>query len=135
MGLNSVYLEGNLGRDPEVRYLPSGTGMANFSIAVSRRYQKNGEWQTETSWVNLVAFGKTAENIGKLLTKGDRIVINGRLQSNEWEDKETGKKRSMLKVLVDNFSKIPKAEKKEASHAPGEDVPPQGGGDDDDIPI
>ena len=94
-GVNKVILVGNLGRDPEVRYTPSGQAVANFSIAVSENWtDKQGQKQERTEWVRIVVWGKTAENCGEYLSKGRQVYIEGKLQTREYTDKEGVKKYS-----------------------------------------
>jgi single-strand DNA-binding protein len=101
-GVNKVILIGNLGRDPEIRYTQSGTAVANFSIAVGERVKKNGEWQDHTEWMNVVCFGKTAENAGEYLNKGSQVYVEGRLQTRKWQDKD-GNDRTTTEVLVNDL--------------------------------
>ena len=75
---NSVTLVGNITRDPELRYTTGGRGVASFGLAVNRRYQQNGEWQEDTSFFNVVAWGDLGENAAASLNKGHRIVVTGR---------------------------------------------------------
>ena len=99
---NSVTLVGNLTRDPELRYTQSGRGVASFGMAVNRRYMVNNEWQEETSFFNVVAWGDLAENTAASLTKGNRIVVTGRLQQREYETRE-GEKRTIVEVVADEL--------------------------------
>ena len=100
--LNKVILIGNLGRDPEVKYLPSGQAVANFSVATNERWQgKDGKTEERTEWHRIVVFGKSAENCGEYLSKGRSVCIEGRLQTREWDDK-SGQKRSTTEVIADN---------------------------------
>ena len=80
MADNTVTLVGNLTRDPELRYTTGGRGVASFGIAVNRRYQVNGEWQEQTSFFNVVAWGTLGENAAASLTKGTRVIVTGRLE-------------------------------------------------------
>jgi len=103
MEMNKVMLVGNLGRDPEVKYLPSGDPVAEFSIGVSRSYKdRNGERRDETAWVNISWFRKTAEFCGNYLKKGTAIYVEGRLRYSTWETPE-GQKRNKLDVLADRI--------------------------------
>jgi single-strand DNA-binding protein len=97
--LNKVILIGNLGKDAEVRYAPSGTAVANFSIATSEKWGKDGEKQQRTEWHRIVAFGKLAEICGEYLTKGKQVYIEGRLQTRNWEDRE-GVKRYTTEIVA-----------------------------------
>jgi len=99
-GLNKAILIGNLGRDPEVRYTPSGLAVANFTIATSEAWSnKEGEKQTRTEWHRIVAFGKLGEICGEYLSKGKQVYIEGRIQTREWEDKE-GNKRYTTEIVA-----------------------------------
>jgi single-strand DNA-binding protein len=99
-GLNKAILIGNLGRDPEVRYTPSGLGVANFSIATSETWtNKEGEKETRTEWHRIVAFGKLGEICGEYLSKGKQVYIEGRIQTRDWEDKD-GIKRYTTEIVA-----------------------------------
>lgn len=98
-GYNKVILMGNLTKDPEIRYTPNGTAVANFSIAVNRRYKINGEVKDEVSFLDIVVFGKSAENCGQYINKGDSILVEGRLQQRRWES-EDGQKRSKIEIVA-----------------------------------
>ncbi len=99
---NSVTVVGNLTRDPELRYTQSGTGLANMGLAVSRRYQVNGEWQEQTSFFNVVAWGDLGENAAASLTKGSRVIVTGRLEQRSYETKE-GEKRNVVEIRADEL--------------------------------
>jgi single-strand DNA-binding protein len=97
---NKVILLGNLTRDPEVRYTPKGTAVADLGIAVNRTYTaENGEKREEVTFVDVTFWGRTAENAGQYLKKGRPVFIEGRLQLDSWDDKQSGQKRSKLKVV------------------------------------
>ncbi len=98
--MNSVFLIGNLGADPEVKYLPSGTQVTNFSLAVTDVWKdrQTGEKREKTNWISIEAFGRTAEICSKYLKKGSKIAIRGTLSYQEWNDQSTGEKRSILRV-------------------------------------
>jgi len=96
--MNRVILYGNLTRDPEMKNIGT-TNVTNFGIAINRR-TKAGQ---ETTFVDISAFGKTAENIAKYFTKGKPILIEGRLKLDDWQDKQTGQKRTKLKVIAEKF--------------------------------
>ena len=99
--LNKVFLIGNLTRDPELRYIPSGAAVADIGIAVNRSFtKKNGEKSEETLFVKVVVWGKQAESSAKYLSKGRPVFIEGRLQSRSWEDKD-GQKRSTMEVVAE----------------------------------
>jgi single-strand DNA-binding protein len=98
---NKVILVGNLTRDPEVRYTTGGTAVTELGLAVSRQWTDRGsnERKEETTFVDVTLWGRTAEIAGEYLAKGRPVLIEGRLQLDQWEDKETGQKRSKLKVV------------------------------------
>ena len=104
---NKVILMGNLTRDPEVRYTSSGTAIAKLGIAINRYWSnKDGQKQEETTFVDVDAFGRQAETIGQYLKKGRPIMVEGRLKLDQWDDKQTGQKRSKLGVVLDRFEFI-----------------------------
>ena len=104
---NKVILMGNLTRDPEVRYTSSGTAIAKLGIAINRYWSnKDGKKQEETTFVDVDAFGRQAETIGQYLKKGRPIMVEGRLKLDQWDDKQTGQKRSKLGVVLENFQFI-----------------------------
>ena len=101
--MNKVFLSGNLTRDPEVRYTPSGRAMTRMGIAVNRRFSKSAEdGQPTVDFFNLVAWEKTAEFCGKFLAKGSHVVVEGRMQTFSYEGKD-GTKKSGIDILVDNI--------------------------------
>lgn len=102
MADSTVTAIGNLTRDPELRYTTGGTGVATFGLACNRRYQKNGEWQEEVSFLNVVAWGTLGENVAASLTKGTRTIVTGRLQQRSWETNE-GDKRSVTEIVADEI--------------------------------
>ena len=100
-GVNKVILLGNLGKDPELSYLPSGQSVAKFSLATSRKYKdKTGELKEETEWHNIVAWGKLGEISAQYLKKGRQAYIEGRISSRKWEDRE-GKQRTTVEIVAD----------------------------------
>lgn len=99
--LNRVILMGNLCADPELRYTPKGTAVANLRLAVNRKYTVNGEKRDEVLFIGAVAWAKTAEVVKEYLKKGAPVLIEGRLQSRDWEDKQGGK-RTTIEVMVEN---------------------------------
>jgi single-strand DNA-binding protein len=103
--LNKVMLIGNLGRDPEVRSLPSGQPVANFTLATSRRWKdRDGNRQEQTEWHNIVCFGKQAEIAGQYLTKGKQVYVEGRMQTRSWE--RDGQKHFRTEIVCDNFQML-----------------------------
>lgn len=104
---NKVLLMGNLTRDPEVRYTPKGTAIATIGIAVNRVWTtETGEKKEEVTFVDVDVWGRQAETIGQYMTKGRPIFIEGRLRLDQWDDKESGQKRSKLKVVCESFQFI-----------------------------
>ncbi len=104
MSVNKVILIGNLTRDPEVRYTPRGTAVADIGLAVNRRLPaENGEKREETTFVDVTLWGRTAELAKEHLRKGRSVYIEGRLQLDSWEDKQTGQKRSKLRVVCEEM--------------------------------
>lgn len=96
-------LIGNLTRDPELQYTASGTALTKLSVAVNRRFQRNNEWQDETSFFNVVCWTDLAENVAASIKKGDRVVVSGRLQQRSWET-ESNEKRSVVEVVADDVA-------------------------------
>ena len=103
--VNKVILLGRLGKDPEMRYAPSGTAIATFSVATNSRQKTEGEWVEKTEWHNILAFGKTAEFAGEYLNKGKQVYIEGRLQTSNWEDQQ-GQKKYKTEILVSELQLI-----------------------------
>ena len=102
-GLNKVMVIGHLGRDPEMRYTPSGRPVTTFTVAVSRSWNTaDGERRTETEWFNIVAWGNLAEICKQYLHKGQQVYIEGRLQTRRWEDKE-GQKHTNVEVVANEM--------------------------------
>ncbi len=102
--LNKVLLIGNLTRDPELRYIPSGTAVLDLGLAVNRRTKgADGTWGDEASFIDVTVWGKQAENCAEYLSKGRPIFVEGFLKFDQWEDKKTGDKRSKLKVTAENI--------------------------------
>lgn len=101
--INRVLLAGNLTRDPQVRFLANERAVADFGLAMNRRYRgADGEMKEDTTFVDIEAWGRTAELVGQYLTKGRSCFVEGRLRLDQWEDKSTGQKRNKLKVVADN---------------------------------
>ena len=101
---NKVILMGNLTRDPEVKYTSGGTAIAKLGMAINRRWRgQDGQQQEETTFVDVDAFGRQAETVGQYLKKGRPIMIEGRLKYDQWDDKQTGQKRSKLGVVLERF--------------------------------
>lgn len=116
--LNKVLLIGNLTRDPELRTTPKGKSVADIGLAVNRRVSDGGGgWKDETTFVDVTLWGTTADNAAKYLAKGRPVFIEGRLDLQSWEDKETGQKRTKLKVVAESVQFLPSGAGKEKSHA------------------
>ena len=99
---NKVILVGNLTRDPELRYTPKGTAIAKIGLAVNRVWTNEaGEKKEEVTFVDVDVFGRTAENVGQYMRKGRPILVEGRLRLDQWDDKQTGQKKSRLGVVAE----------------------------------
>jgi len=102
--VNKVILIGNLGKDPEVKYTPSGTPVAKLTLATNERFKdKGGEWQDRTEWHNVVVWQRLAEIAGEYLKKGSKVYIEGRLQTRSWDDKQTNQKKYMTEVVAQDL--------------------------------
>ncbi len=105
--LNKVFLMGNLTRDPELRYTPKGTAIAQFGLAVNRKWKtESGEEREDVCFVDVEAWARQAEVCSQYLSKGSPVFIEGELRYDQWDDKATGQKRSKLKVRIINFQFI-----------------------------
>jgi single-strand DNA-binding protein len=103
--VNKVILLGNVGKDPEIRSTPGGTIVANFTLATSDRFQDaQGNWQDRTEWHALVAFKRNAEIIRDYVKKGSKLYVEGKLQTRNWDDKESGQKRYKTEIVVFDLS-------------------------------
>jgi single-strand DNA-binding protein len=131
---NKVILAGNLTRDPEVRYTPKGTAIAKLGMAINRTWKtETGETKEEVTFVDVDAFGRTAEVISQYLKKGRPILVEGRLRLDQWDDKQTGQKRSRLGVVLENFQFLDSGRgdgggggRGPSSPPPGPSAPPNG---------
>lgn len=136
-GVNKVIAIGNLGKDPETRYLPSGAAVCNFSIAVSESWKdkQSGEIKERTEWMNIEVWGNSAEACQKYLTKGSQCYVEGKMQTDKWQDKD-GKDRWTTKIRADQVQFLgsprdgaaPAAPKPDPASAPDDKF-------DDDIPF
>ena len=101
--VNKVILVGNLGKDPEVRYTSGGQAVANLRIATSRSWtdKQTSQRKEETEWHDVEVWGKQAEQCGEFLSKGRQVYVEGRLKTDTWDDKQSGQKRSRVKVVAD----------------------------------
>lgn len=137
--LNKVILLGNLTRDPELRYTPSGTAVSTFGLAMNRRYRQGDEWKEEVCFVDVVTYGRQAETAGEYLSKGSMALIEGRLQWRSWES-ESGQKRSKHEVVAANIQFMPRGREEGMGRPAPETFGGDPGGaiplpDDDDIPF
>ncbi len=106
MSLNKCMIIGNLGRDPEMRYTPGGQPVTQFTVAVNRNYKgASGEWQEETEWFRVVAWGPLAERTAEYLRKGRKVYVEGRLQTRQWEDRE-GQKRYTTELVAQTVTPL-----------------------------
>lgn len=109
MSVNKAILVGNLGKDPELRYTPSGTAVCTFSLATTERFKnKQGEQQDKTEWHNIVAWSGLAEICGKYLTKGKQIYVEGRIQNRSYDDRD-GNKRYISEIVVSEMQMLGRA--------------------------
>jgi single-strand DNA-binding protein len=102
MNLNKVMIAGNLTRDPELRYTPKGQAVADIGIAVNRVWYADDQKQEETTFIDATIWGRQAENVSQYLSKGRGVFIEGRIQVETWEDKNSGQKRSKFKVVAES---------------------------------
>ena len=151
MADSTVTLVGNVTRDPELRFTPSGQSIASFGLAVNRRWQnrQTQQWEEQVSFFDIVCWRELAENVSESLTKGTRIMVSGRLQQRSWET-DNGEKRTKVEVLADEVgpslrwatAQVQKTERREGggggfdSAAPmPTTAPPAGGYDDNEEPF
>ena len=106
MSLNKAMIIGNLGRDPEMRYTPSGQPVTQFTVAVNRNFKgQDGNWQEETEWFRVVAWGPLAERTAEYLRKGRKVYVEGRLQTRQWED-QSGQKRYTTELVANTVTPL-----------------------------
>ena len=119
--VNKVILVGNLGRDPEVRYMPNGDAVANYSIATTETWKdKQGNRQEKTEWHNIVMYRRLAEIAGEYLKKGSSVYIEGRLQTRKWQDKQ-GNDRYTTEIIADQLQMLGGRNSNAAGQTPGQD--------------
>lgn len=143
-GVNNITILGNLTRDPELRFTPNGTPVASFGIAVNRRYQnkQTNEWVEDVSFFNITTWFKLAENCAESLSRGDRVLVSGRLNQRSWEDKD-GNKRSSVDIVANVVApslefascKINKNEKSASAVNNSKDTEEEADFTDEDIPF
>ncbi len=124
VGFNKVILIGNLTRNPELRYTPSGTPVANFGLAVNRRYKQADDQKEEVCYIDIVVFGKQAEHCGQYLSKGDGAIIDGRLQQRRWET-DDGQRRSKHEVVAQAVTFLPKRQGQSPDSSAEEEYHPE----------
>ena len=136
--LNKVFLIGNLVRPPELRYTPSGTAVADMRLAVNRNYTtQSGEKREDTCFLTVVVWGKQAESCGEYLDKGSPILVEGRLQTRDWETKD-GQKRNVVEIVADRVQFMGRGKASAGTPAtvpPAEPFSEEGSGGDDDVPF
>jgi single-strand DNA-binding protein len=130
---NVVELIGNITRDPELRFTPSGAAVANFGLAVNRRWrnQQTNEWEEQVSFFDVVCWRELAENVTESLTKGSRVMVSGRLDQRSWETQD-GDKRSKVEVVADEVgpslrwatAQVTKTERRDGGGGGGYNAPP-----------
>ncbi len=141
MSVNKAILVGRLGRDPEVRYLPSGQSVASFSVATSDNYtDRGGQRQERTEWHNIVVFGKQAELCAQYLKKGREVYIEGRIQTRQYEAKDGSGKRSRTEIVAQRVQFLGGRQSAAAAESAEEPIELGGGEtvapiDDEDIPF
>jgi single-strand DNA-binding protein len=124
-GLNKVMIIGHLGKDPEMRYTPSGRPVTTFTVAVSRTWNSaDGERHNETEWFNVVAWGNLAEICKQYLTKGQQVYIEGRLQTRRWDDKE-GQKHTSVEIVANEMMMLGERRDAVNNHAQPADIAPE----------
>ena len=119
--VNKVILLGTLGKDPELKYTPQGTPVAKFSMATNSSYKdkQSGEWKEQTEWHNIVAWQRTAEVAAEYLKEGSKCYIEGRLQTRSWDDKESGQKKYMTEIIVNDLVLVGGRQGESSSEAGG----------------
>jgi len=115
--LNKVFFIGNLTRDPELRYTPGGAAVCEFGIAVNRRFTSNNEERRETCFIDIVVWGRQAESCNRYLQKGSQVFIEGRLQMDQWQDRETGRNRTRLRVVGERVQFLSTPHRSDDYHA------------------
>jgi len=124
---NNVQIVGNVTRDPELRYTPSGASVTNFSIAYNRRYERNGQQVEDVSFFDVVCWGTLADNVAASISKGLRVIVEGRLDQRSWETPQ-GEKRSKVEITADEVSPSLKWASVEVARNPRDDNFGGGGG-------
>lgn len=117
---NKVILMGNFTRDPELRFMPNNTEVVDFGLAINDRYlnKTTQQWEDRPNFVDCTAFGRTAENINKFFSKGRPIFIEGKLRFEQWDDRQSGQKRSKIKIVVDLWQFVDSDKQQEGQNQP-----------------
>lgn len=135
MNINQVTLGGNITRDPELKYSPAGISICTLSIANNRRWKtKDGEKKEEVIFIDCTFFGKTGETVAQYFRKGSRIMVQGRLSQDRWEDKE-GRKRTTMKVVCNEFFFVDKGQVPQPAAAESTRPSITANAEDDDVPF
>ena len=114
MSLNKCMIIGNLGRDPEMRYTPSGQAVTQFSVATNRNFRDpQGEWQSETEWFRVVVWAERGERAAEQLRKGHKVYVEGRLQTRQWED-QSGNKRYTTELIADRVTSLERRDREDS---------------------
>jgi len=122
--LNKHICIARLGKDPEIKYLPSGQAVANFSVACGKSWKnKEGQKQEQTTWINYVAFGKLAEIIGEYCHKGSRVYLEGELRVRKWQDKNTGQDRYTTEIVASEMQMLDSNSNSNSDSERGADLP------------
>jgi single-strand DNA-binding protein len=122
MSLNKCMIIGNLGRDPEMRYTPSGQAVTQFSVATNRNYRDpQGEWQSETEWFRVVVWGDQGERVAEYLRKGHKVYVEGRIQTRQWED-QSGNKRYTTELIANRVQSLERRDREGEAPFPDDDT-------------
>lgn len=120
--VNKVILVGNVGKDPEVKYTPSGVAVAKFSLATNERFKdRGGEWQERVEWHHVTAWQRLAEIVGEYTQQGSKLYVEGRLQTSSWEDKQSGEKKYRIEIVARDIlllGRAPSDAEEEADRTP-----------------
>jgi len=120
MSLNKCMIIGNLGRDPEMRYTPSGQAVTQFSVATNRNFRDpQGEWQSETEWFRVVVWGDQGERVAEYLRKGHKVYVEGRIQTRQWED-QSGNKRYTTELIANRVTSLERRDREGEPPFPGD---------------
>ena len=128
-GVNKVILVGNLGQDPEVRYMPNGSAVANISVATSESWKdkQTGQQQERTEWHKIVYYGNVAEIAGKYLKKGSKIYVEGSLRTKKWQDKQAGQDKYSTEIVGSELQMLDSRGDAQSSQGPQQQAPMSGG--------